>query len=388
MRRAGITALAIALAVAIAAAATIGGEARAGARVSASGVLALHKIANFNQPVYVDQPPGSKKLVFVVQKGGVIRVVRSGAKLPHPFLDIGKRVDTVNEAGLLSIAFDPGYAHNRRFYVFYTRLDGNNLVDMYKRSRHSPTRANPASRRRVILIHHPDTSDHNGGLLEFGPDGHLYISSGDGGCCNDPYQHAYKLNTLLGKILRIDPKPGGGYTIPRSNPRVGRPGRNEIFSWGLRNPWRFSFDPSKDRIAIGDVGQDAIEEVDYETIAGANGANFGWPEYEGDNQVDPSRPGPAPPVFPIFTYAHSAPCAAVIGGYVVRDPTLPSLHGRYVYTDNCHPHVRSFRPHLGGATGDHSLGLTVPDASSFGEGHNGRIYVASLDGPVYRLIEH
>ena len=258
----------------------VAGQAAAGSSAAGAdaGGFVLHKIADFDRPDYVAHPPGSKKLVLVVEKAGTIRVVRRGRKLARPFLNIGSRVETPNEDGLGSMAFDPGYRQNRRFYVFYTRTDGNNEVDMFKRSRHSAVRARRASRRRVILIHHPDTTMHNGAQLQFGPDRHLYISSGDGKCCYDPLNQAYRLNTLLGKILRIDPRPHGGFTVPHTNPLVGKPGLDQIFAWGLRNPWRFSFD--RRRIAIGDVGQDTEEEIDYKTRNGARGANFGWPQYE------------------------------------------------------------------------------------------------------------
>jgi glucose/arabinose dehydrogenase len=377
---------AIVLALSVTAGALLAAQMASAVRTNgdASGRLRLQKLAHFSSPDYVAQPPGSKQLVYVAEQGGTIAVARNGHKLGHKLLDITSRVEDRNESGLSSMAFDPRYRHNRRFYVFYTRTDGNNEVDMFKRSRNSATRVAKGSRRRVILIPHPDT-EHNGAQLQFGPDGHLYISSGDGGCCYDPSDHAYKLDTLLGKILRVDPKPNGGYTIPHGNPLVGKPGLDEIFAYGLRNPWRFSFDRKTGRIAIGDVGQDTEEEIDYETLNGARGANFGWPEYEGDQLDDSSRPGPGPPVFAIHTYPHGPGCA-VIGGYVVRDPSLGPLDGRYVYSDNCSGDLRSFQPHLSGATGDHSLDLSVPDSTSFGEGYHGRIYVASLDGPVYRLV--
>jgi glucose/arabinose dehydrogenase len=389
MRRAGT----LALAAAVAGAATLGGQAVVSSpkATAGAGQFRLHKIGDFDQPDYIAHPPGTtRSVVFVVERGGTIRVVRNGTELARPFLNIKSRVGTPTDDGMGSIAFDPGYRYNRRFYVFYTRTDGNNEVDVFERSRHSAVRANQRSRRRVILIPHPNSGTHNGGQLQFGPDDHLYISSGDGGCCYDPFDQAYKLNTLLGKILRIDPTPDGGYTIPRGNPQVGKPGLDEIFAWGLRSPWRFSFDSETGRIAIGDVGQDTTEEIDYDTLKGTRGANFGWPQYEGSQLVPPphdGRPGPGPPVFPIHTYPHRPGCA-VIGGYVVRDRQLGSLYGKYVYSDYCSGDVRALDPHLGpdAATGDHSLGLTVPQASSFGDGYNGRIYIASLDGPVYRLV--
>jgi glucose/arabinose dehydrogenase len=245
----------------------------------------------------------------------------------------------------------------------------------------------------VLLIPHPDFANHNGGQLQFGPDGDLYIGTGDGGDAGDSADNARHLNVLLGKLLRIDPRRHRrrAYTVPRDNPFVDRPGaRPEIYSYGLRNPWRFSFDPATEAVAIGDVGQNSFEEVDYTTMAQTKGANFGWPQYEGDAIYDDSRPDPNPrppkPAFPIMTYAHSGGCA-VVGGYVVRAPDLPSLAGRYLYTDLCHGDIRSFVPSPHKARGNKTTGLAVRSPSSFGEGYRGRIYIASLSGPVYRLTQ-
>jgi glucose/arabinose dehydrogenase len=347
------------------------------------GAPELRELGVFDSPDYVAQPPGGNGLVFIVEKAGTIRVMRNGEPLDRPFLNINDRVQQKVESGLSSMAFDPGYSHNGRFYVFYTRHDGNNEVDAFTRSEKSDARAVRSSRRPVIVIHHPDTGQHNGAQLQFGSDGHLYISSGDGG--QGFGRNAANLHNLLGKILRIDPSPGGSYRIPSDNPLVGKPGRDEIFSWGLRNPWRFSFDLTSGRIAIGDVGQNRFEEVDYEPIKDARGANFGWPDHEGNHVHSTNHPAPGPPVPPIYTYKHGPGCA-VIGGYVVRDPSLGDLYGRYLYADLCTGEIHSFRPSLGGASDDQPLGLTLSHPSSFGQGPDGRIYVASIAGPVYRLV--
>ncbi|HEX3563396.1 MAG TPA: PQQ-dependent sugar dehydrogenase [Solirubrobacterales bacterium] len=379
------------LVCALAAAAAMSMSAQAAASSPAGPAVELHKLGDFSAPVDIAQPHGPKKPVLVAENAGTIAVWRAGAELDHKFLDIRDLVDCgCGEEGLKSIAFDPGYRHNRRFYVLYTNTDGNTEVDSFERFRGSAVRANPASRQPVIVIpQDPSISDfgavgdHEGDQLQFGPDGHLYISVGDGGCCYDPSDNARNLDSLHGKILRIDPKPNGGYAIPLDNPLVGKPGLDEIFAWGFRNPWRFSFDG--DRIAIGDVGEATQEEVDYETIDAAAGGNFGWPEYEGTVLDDPSRPGPGTPLAPISTYPHSPPCTSLTGGYVVRDRKLRSLYGRYIYADFCSGELRSFVPALGGATDDEPLGLTVPRAGSFGQGVGGTIYVASHLGPVYRL---
>jgi glucose/arabinose dehydrogenase len=352
--------------------------------------LHLHQIGTFDAPVYVANAPGARHLLFVVEQPGRIKVLRKGHRVGHPFLDIHDRVLSSGEQGLLSVAFPPNYRRSHRFYVYFTNKAGNNEVDEFKRSRRSSTRAFASIRRRVLLIHHPFEANHNGGQLQFGPDGFLYIATGDGGCGNDCHDNARHRDNLLGKILRISPRKHRhhAYTVPKSNPYVGRKGRNEIYSYGFRNPWRFSFNSANGDLAIGDVGQGAVEEIDYTTRAAAKGANFGWPEWEGNQLDDPSRPGPDPPTKPIFTYTHAARDAcAVIGGYVVHAPDLGSLRGRYVYSDLCNGSIFSLKPHVGGASGDANTGLDVSGPTSFGEGVGGRIYVASQFGPVYHLTQ-
>jgi glucose/arabinose dehydrogenase len=354
---------------------------------AATGGLRLDRIGVFQAPMYVDNAPGFKRLLFVVERQGTIAVLRGRHKLGHRFLDIHSRVSTVGEGGLYSVAFPPNYRRSRRFYVAYANRQGKLEIDEFKRRGRSSTRARASSRRRVLVISHPGEHNHYGGQLQFGPDGYLYISTGDGGGSDDNHDNARRLSKLLGKLLRIDPRRHGQdrYRSPAGNPYLGGPGRDEIYAYGLRNPWRFSFDQATGDIAIGDVGQGAVEEVDYETPANTKGANFGWPEYEGNQVHDASRPGPDPPHPPIFTYSHStcSPCA-ITGGYVVRDPDLSSLAGRYLYADFYGGQIHSL---IGGPTDDTDTGLDVPQLSSFGEGVGGRIYVSSLTGPVYRLMQ-
>jgi glucose/arabinose dehydrogenase len=377
------------LAAAVAGIALLGGWLAAGR--SSAGVpagLGLNQIGSFDSPVYVDNAPGFKRLLFVVEQPGRIAVLRGSHRVGRDFLDIEKRVLFSGEQGLLSVAFPPDYRQSRRFYVYYTNEDGNNEVDEFKRLREHPTRASAHSRRRVLLIRHPGETNHNGGQLQFGPDGRLYIGTGDGGGGDDVHDNARHLDKLLGKLLRINPRKHGkrNHTVPASNPYVGKPGRDEIYSYGLRNPWRFSFDGK--RLVVGDVGQGTEEEVDYETLAGARGANFGWPEYEGDSLHDPTRPGPDPPTDPIFTYpTHAGGTCAITGGYVVKSPGLSALEGRYVYGDFCAGYIHSLVPALDGASDDQDTGLDASQLSSFGEGRHGHIYVVSLDGPVYRLVQ-
>jgi glucose/arabinose dehydrogenase len=381
-----------ALALAVAGVTAIGGQAAMGHPSPARAGLELHEIGNFEHPSYIAHAPGYRRLLFVVEQPGRISVLRSGHRLHRPFVDLEGRVNVSHpERGLLSVAFPPDYKHSRRFYVYYTNQHGDNEVDELKRARKHPARAVPSSRRRVLLIPHPGEPNHNGGQLQFGPDGDLYIATGDGGGMGDSGDNARHLDVLLGKLLRIDPRKRGrrAYTVPASNPFVGRQGaRPEIYAYGFRNPWRFSFDRRDGALAIGDVGQARQEEIDYTTIRHAKAANFGWPEYEGDSTYDAARPDPNPhplsPTFPILTYTHAQGCA-VIGGYVVRNRALKALDGRYLYSDNCNGEIRSLRPAVGGASADRSTGLELRSPTSFGVGHRGRIYVASRAGPVYRL---
>jgi glucose/arabinose dehydrogenase len=360
---------------------------------TASRGLALKRIGSFDHPVYVAGAPGSPKLLFVVEQQGRIVVLRGGHRLGRPFLDIrGKVGYDGGERGLLSVAFPPDYARSSRFYVYYNDNAGNIRIDELRRR--SAVRADPSTRRRVIEIPHPVNANHNGGQMQFFGD-LLYFATGDGGSGGDPPNNAQNKNVLLGKLLRIDPRRSGGapYSVPPSNPLVGRPGRDEIYSYGLRNPFRFSFDTvtgGKPRVAIADVGQDEFEELDYTTVGAAAGANFGWDALEGFAPYTGANSGTSDPggtVKPIFAYSHSrGGSCTIIGGYVVGDPRLPSLRGRYLYADLCEGELRSLVPHLTRASGDRKLGLSVESPSSFGEDNAHRVYVCSLSGPVYRLV--
>jgi glucose/arabinose dehydrogenase len=367
------------------------GGADRGARTK-NGV-GLKKIGSFDHPVYVAGAPGYPKLLFVVEQAGRVVVLKGGKRLSRPFLDIRSSVGYDGaERGLLSIAFPPDYRQSGSFYVYYNDKAGNIRVDEFKRG--SATRAAVGSQREVIGIPHPVNANHNGGQMQF-LDGLLYLGTGDGGSGGDPPNNAQNKDVLLGKLLRIDPRPIGGapYTVPASNPFVGKPGRDEIYSYGLRNPFRFSFDTigaGQPRIAIGDVGQNKFEELDYTTVAAASGANFGWDALEGFAPYEEENSGTADPggtTKPIFAYPHSRDgSCSIIGGYVVRDRTLPSLYKRYVYADLCEGQLRSLDPHLKRASGDRKLGLAVESPTSFGEDDAHHLYVASLSGPVFRLV--
>ena len=359
-----------------------GGDERRG---DGRGGVKLRKLGDFDGPVHLAAAPGFGDLLFVVERDGRIVVLRDGERA-GTFLDISTRVSTGGERGLLSVAFPRDYERSGRFYVYYTDQNGDIEVDHFRRS--SPIRADEGSRREIITIPHPGASNHNGGTAAFGPDGKLYLATGDGGASSATAQNR---GNLLGKLLRIEPRPGSkrGYTIPKGNPYRGKPGEAEIFAVGLRNPFRFSFDSREPIIAIGDVGESAREEVDYLRVNEARGANFGWDAFEGKQR----RPGGAnlsqkrhdPPMHDYATGSNGT--CAVTGGVTVHDRKLRSLRGRYLYSDVCSGQLRSFNPRLKGndARADRALGVSVASPVAFAEDNDRNVYVVSLDGPVYRL---
>lgn len=362
-------------------------------RPSAASGVKLVGVGRFDSPVHVTAPPGDTRRIFVVEQGGTIRVVRGGKRVSRPFLDIRSKVTAGGEQGLLSMAFAPDYATTRRFYVNYTDKRGTQSVVEYRRSASSRDRA--LTRGRLVLRYDDAEANHNGGLVVFGPDRLMYIGTGDGGGANDDHGsrgNAQDLGSLLGKILRIDPRPSGAgpYKVPASNPFVNRAGaRGEIYSYGLRNPWRFSFDRSTGALSIGDVGQGLIEEIDYAAKGGASGVNYGWRPFEGSRRTpgissSEDAPGHVPPVLEL---THDDGNCSVTGGYVVRDKGVPALNGRYVYGDFCKGQLRSAKLAPGSASGDAAIpGVPkVDQLSSFGEDARGRVYVTSLGGQVYRF---
>jgi glucose/arabinose dehydrogenase len=351
---------------------------------SGEGGVSLEKVGDFDQPVFVAQPPASRDL-YVVEKPGRIRLVRDGEVRDAPVIDISEEFSDSGEQGLLSIAFAPDFADSRALYAYYTDSGQDQRVVSYEASGDGTT-IDPGSEREVLAMD-DFASNHNGGLLSFGPDELLYIGTGDGGLADDPLRTAQDLGSPLGKLLRIDPTPQGGrpYAIPPDNPFADRQGaRPEVYSYGLRNPWRYSFDSETGDLFIGDVGQNSLEEIDYVPAGKGAGANFGWSAFEGDQRfnTDQSAEGHVPPV---LAYGRDGGCS-VTGGYVVRDPELTSLYGRYLYGDFCSPELRSFVIRGGRAREDGPVGLEVPSLSSFAEDRQGRIYATSLDGPVFRLV--
>jgi glucose/arabinose dehydrogenase len=346
----------------------------------------LVRVGSFEQPIDVTGAPGDTSRVFVVQRAGQIVLLRDGHTQAPPFLDVSKSVYTQggDEEGLLGLAFPADYARSGAFYVDYTVQGGDIEIVQYRRSAGNANVADPASARLVLRIAHHEFSNHNGGQLAFGPEGDLYIGVGDGGSEGDPHDNGQSTGTLLGKILRIAPSPAGGYTIPSGNPFAGQSGkRPEIWAYGLRNPWRFSFDRATGDMIVGDVGQDEQEEVDFIPARTGAGANYGWSVWEGTRR---NKPGRAPDaVSPTLTVSHSSGYCAIIGGYVVRDRTLGSLYGRYLFGDFCRPQIESVKLRRGHASGPRATGLQVSALSSIGQDASGHIYLTSLDGPVYRI---
>lgn len=346
--------------------------------------LRRHSIGSFDQPTFVTAPPGDRSRVFVVEQPGTIRVVRRGHKLATPFLDISDRVEAGGERGLLSMAFAPDYAKSHRFYVYYTQHGGDIKISEF---RGRGNRARVGSERTVLTQEHSTYGNHNGGQLEFGPDGFLYAGLGDGGGGGDPFESGQDLGTQLGKILRVDPRHGDPYRVPRSNPFRGRSGaRTDIYAYGLRNPWRFSFDRKTGDLVIADVGQDSYEEVDFVRRGHGRGKNFGWDVLEGNHEYEGGGT-PAHYVAPVIEHSHSGDgFCSITGGYVLRNRAYGRLRGTYVYGDLCEGIVRGARLSPGSAKGRRRFSVAVSQLSSFGEDARGRVYAASLDGPVYRLL--
>jgi glucose/arabinose dehydrogenase len=360
---------------------------------AASNGVKLVGVGRFDSPVHVTAPPRDTRRIFVVEQGGTIRVVRAGKRVSRPFLDLRSKVTAGGEQGLLSMAFAPDYAKTRRFYVNYTDRSGTQSVVEYRRSRSSSDRALTSG--RLVLRYDGEEANHNGGLVAFGPDRLLYIGTGDGGGADDQHGqrgNAQDLGSLLGKLLRIDPRRSGDrpYSIPSSNPFVDRSGaRGEIYSYGLRNPWRFSFDRSTGDLSIGDVGQGAIEEIDFASKGAASGVNYGWRPFEGSRRtpgISGSEDAPGH-VRPVIELTHDDGNCSVTGGHVVRDKGVPGLEGRYVYGDFCKGQLRSATLSSGSASGDAAIPgvANVDQLSSFGEDARGRVYVISLAGSVYRF---
>ena len=360
-----------------------------------ASTIRLVKVADVSDPVLAISPKGDTARLFIVTKGGTIRIVKRGTLLSTPFLNVSGKVSKGSEQGLLGLAFHPSFATNRRFYVNYTNASGTTVVRRYRASATNPDVVKSGSGRTIIKIKQP-FSNHNGGMIAFGKDGYLYIGTGDGGSAGDPGNRAQNKGKLLGKMLRINVNGKTAkkhYRVPRSNPYVGRPGRNEIWQRGLRNPWRWSFDRSNGNLWIGDVGQGRYEEVDRvkRTISGPGKAvNWGWRVMEGNHCYNPaSGCTKSGKKRPLVEYPHgSNGRCSVTGGYVYRGSAIAALRGWYVYGDYCSGEVWAVsagasRP----ATPVRLLGAGSGRLiSGFGQDASGELYLSDLAADaVYRI---
>jgi glucose/arabinose dehydrogenase len=344
--------------------------------------------SGFSSPLYLTNPPGDPARLFIVEQTGAIRIIKDGNVLPTPFLDISDRISAGGEQGLLGLAFYPDYAGTGRFIVHYTDPAGDTHLSIFQVTA-DPDVADPAS-EQVILTADQPYPNHNGGQVVFGPDGYLYLGLGDGGSANDPEGRAQNLSDLLGSILRLDVSSGNSYTVPADNPFVGQAGtRPEVWSYGLRNPWRFSFDRSTEDLYIADVGQDQYEEVDVAPSAAGSGkgVNFGWNIMEGAHCLGGGQCDQTGLTLPDLEYSHRLGCS-ITGGYVYRGSAIPDLQGIYFYADYCKGWVRSFRYTGGQATELTDWPTLRPGAPvlSFGEDAAGELYVLSASGDVFKVI--
>jgi hypothetical protein len=344
-------------------------------------------VAGLNEPVFATAPEGDARL-FIVERAGRIVVAQGGASSATPFLDISDRVGATGEGGLLSMAFDPRFDANGFFYVYFTELSGDIAIERFRVSAANPDIADTAP-LRILTIPHRTFPNHKGGLVRFGPDGLLYIGTGDGGGGGDPLGNAQNLDSLLGKLLRIDvsnASTAAPYAIPPTNPFVGQANRRaEIWAYGLRNPWRFAFDPPGNRLYIGDVGQERVEEVDVSAADGA-GLNYGWNATEGTTCFAAASCDRTGFVLPVLEYGHDAGGGcSVIGGFVYRGSAMPELQGRYFYSDLCSGWLRSFVFAGGAATDVRQSIANMGMVLSFGEDGRKELYVLTAEGQALRI---
>jgi len=352
------------------------------ADLTAARVRWQRVVSGLSSPVAVifrPHPAGAAGAMYVVEQTGTLRLVSDGRASSTPALDLRANLSHGNEQGFLDAAFSPS---GTKLYVSYTDADGNTNVDEYTMR---GAAADPGTRRRVFFTKQP-YSNHNGGEITFGPDGMLYIGLGDGGSEDDPDNYGQNLSTPLAKILRIDPDPDGAaaYSVPADNPFVGRKGvAPETWMWGLRNPWRFTFDRETGDTWIGDVGQDKYEEIDF-APRGQKGINWGWSAREGFHAYKGAEPAGARD--PIVEAPHSAGYCAIVGGYVYRGRAIPRLDGVYLYGDDCRPDIEAIAPHDGRVIAQRDLGIQVDALTSFCEDGTGELYAVARGGTVYKLV--
>lgn len=347
-------------------------------------------VSGLSRPIYVTHAGDGSGRLFIVEQGGLIKVLAEGALLGEPFLDVTGLISAealgggYTERGLLGLAFHPNYAENGLFFINYTDRTGSTVVARYRVSAEDPNRADPASEEQLLYVSQP-YANHNGGHMAFGTDGYLYISLGDGGSGGDPQGHGQNLRTLLGAILRLDVDVEEGYAIPADNPFVGsEDARPEIWAWGVRNVWRFSFDRQTGDLLMADVGQNEWEEINFQSAGSPGGQNYGWNAYEATHRYPGANPT-ADMVMPVLEYRHDNAWCSVTGGYVYRGAALPGLQGYYLYGDWCTGTIWAARPDAAGVWSSTILLETRRQISSFGEDEAGELYVVDYAGAVLRL---
>jgi glucose/arabinose dehydrogenase len=353
------------------------------------GVPTLSRVGNFAEPTYLTAAPGDSQRLFVVERQGTIRVLHHDTAQARPFLDLRGQIQTgFVEQGLLSMAFDPQYAANGRFFVYFTNPNGDIRIVRYKVSSDRDS-ADEATADTILRVAHPGQSNHNGGQLQFGPDNMLWLGTGDGGGGGDPDGNGQNKHALLGKLLRLDVSGASGYTIPANNPfATDTSGAREVWSYGLRNPWRFSFDRQTGDLYIGDVGQNRYEEVDVSTTSAqrGRGVNFGWNIMEGLHCY-PNDPCTTIGQLPVVEYPHLGNACSITGGYVYRGSALPDLAGNYFYADYCDGSVHSIQYPTNTTPGDWTTLLSPGGSiSGFGQDARGELYILQLTGPVWRIV--
>ena len=340
-------------------------------------------VAGLNSPVDVASAGDGSNRLFILERAGVIRIIHEGTLFSDSFLDLRDRVgSSSSEQGLLGLAFHPAFSRNGFFYVNYTNQEGNTVIARFSGS-DDPNRAEVTSENQLLFIGQP-YPNHNGGVVVFGPDRYLYLGLGDGGSAGDPQGNGQSTETLLGKILRIDIDGGSPYAFPPDNPFVSGGGKPEIWAYGLRNPWRISFDRFTGDLYIGDVGQDAWEEVDFLQSGSPGGANFGWNYCEGSypyKGTPISRQGFVPPV---FEYSHDQGCS-VTGGVVYRGSSLPEWQGVYLFGDYCSGKIWGLLRYSDGTWAQSEMFEIGENINSFGEDESGEVYLVTMSGNLYRL---
>jgi glucose/arabinose dehydrogenase len=373
-----------------------GNNSQQASQLPTSTSLTLQTVTtNLTSPVFMTAPSNDRTRLFIVEQGGLIRIfdVTTNSLLATAFLNIGSLISTTGgEEGLLGLAFDPQYVANRQFYVYYTNLAGNIVIARYLRNAANPNLADASSAITLLTVTHPNFSNHNGGMLAFGPDGCLYAGIGDGGGVGDPNNNGQTVTTRLGKLLRINPDTGGPCNNVIVNPFLLLGGEAQfVWSVGLRNPWRFSFDRLTGDLYIGDVGQDVREEIDVSVFPNAGRqTNYGWRVMEGFLCFNPSSNcDPSGLTLPVLDYPHINGACSVTGGYVYRGSAIPSLQGTYFYGDFCAGFVRSFRFQNGQPTEQTEWPLLSPpggSVTSFGEDEVGELYVMTQGGGLFKFV--